>query len=583
MLKKGKQQQKSNRVLPIEEKKADIIDAAKVQCVFIVGKTGSGKSTKVPQYLIEGDGNQSRVLMAQPRRLAASSLAERIGKERGFNSLEDPDCDVAYHIGGITKGNANSARILIVTYGILLNMLTAEGNASSKFKIIILDEIHERSMEFDLCLPILKSRLLDSDPANTFTLIMMSATINVQPFKDYFKVPNSQIINVEKSNHKVLRYFLEDILQKCSVQQKTRSGATMKPQEGFGQIVSEARREILLKLLVHLHTKTPMTKGIIVFLSGIALLNEIRTLLEVHLDDSNIKYEIIMLHRIFPLEEQKRAVTPFQGRRKIILSTNIAESSLTIPDACIVVDTATIKRLIYDEDAGTYVLQERFASKATLIQREGRVGRVQGGAYYCLITRSEYQERRDWNEPEIRHRPFTEVLLKLIHHRIMKMVHLLMDSPSPKQIEEALNQLVYIHAIEKRDETYEVTSLGKLLVDLSLSPSLALLVYVGYVLGVHEEAIVAACILALKNPIIFTTKRPIETYLQKLRYSADDDDSDVIAGVRAYYYWIQKRKEFNSLEEEIDFCKRNFLSYYNLNALFGQLYRRNSWAKNSDS
>jgi len=94
------------------------------------------------------------------------------------------------------------------------------------------------------------------------------------------------------------------------------------------------------------------------------------------------------------------------------------------------------------------VLQERFASKATLIQREGRVGRVQGGAYYCLITRSEYQERRDWNEPEIRHRPFTEVLLKLIHHRIMKMVHLLMDSPSPKQIEEALNQLVYIHAIE---------------------------------------------------------------------------------------------------------------------------------------
>jgi len=107
-----------------------------------------------------------------------------------------------------------------------------------------------------------------------------------------------------------------------------------------------------------------------------------------------------------------------------------------------------------------------------------------------------------------------------------------------------------------------------LLVDLSLSPSLALLVYVGYVLGVHEEAIVAACILALKNPIIFTTKRPIETYLQKLRYSADDDDSDVIAGVRAYYYWIQKRKEFNSLEEEIDFCKRNFLSYYNLSKFF---------------
>ena len=257
---------------------------------------------------------------------------------------------------------------------------------------------------------------------------------------------------------------------------------------------------------------------------------------------------------------------------QIILTTNIAESSITIPDASIVIDTCLQKQQVYDEQRKMFILTETLAPKSTLIQRAGRVGRVKGGACYRLITAEEFRRRREWAEPEILNRPLEEVVLRLVNMKCLDIIFHVLDRPKPAQVNAAVIALTSLGAITGDQGNYSLTDVGYILAQLPVHPSVGLIAYFGYAHDMLEESVITAAILASKNPIITHQRRGVDAYLQRLRYSSADSDSDVIAGVRAYFYWKeQKRQQQQQLgwqkEEELEWCQRNFLSLFTLRDL----------------
>lgn len=262
---------------------------------------------QVPRLLLT---ETSKVLVVQPRRLVVTSLAKRLSRERGSENLEESD--VGFRIGGVSSANSDKASILVVTYGILLNML--EGGPL-KFTHVVLDEIHERGFEFDVGLAIIctKMRFPDLRPPK---LVLMSATVDISPLQEYckkFGLTNGQV-RVERRVHNVQQYFLDDFQTRFSL---PRSVFDPPEEKGFGPKLTYPRREALLKLLVHLHQNTPVSAGIIVFLTGISLISEFSQLISENLPTDKRKYEVIPLHSSYPLEEQQKAVTKMNGRRKV--------------------------------------------------------------------------------------------------------------------------------------------------------------------------------------------------------------------------------------------------------------------------
>jgi len=258
-------------------------------------------------------GPDDKVLVVQPRRLVVTSLAARISRERGFERLEDGD--VGFRIGGVSTPNAQTARILVVTYGILLNMLEG-GGGDFRFSRVILDEIHERGFEFDVGLAILCTKLKFA--VMRPKLVLMSATVDISPLQQYCRDHDltSAKVEIDRESFKVIQYHLEDLQDRFSL---PRDVFTPPEDKDFGSPkLTPSRRIVLLKLLKHLHEKTPVSAGIVVFLIGISLISEFNQL--IHENLSTVKpYEVIPIHSSYPLEEQQRAVKIMKGKRKASL------------------------------------------------------------------------------------------------------------------------------------------------------------------------------------------------------------------------------------------------------------------------
>ena len=300
--------------LPIYEHKDEILAAVSAHpVVFVLGKTSCGKSSQVPQFLVSHEdklGGSGRVILVQPRRLVATSLARRIAAERGYDRIEDSD--VGFKIGGVVSPNADSAKILVVTYGILMNILES---GLARFSFIILDEIHERGFEFDVSLAILRGKIRHA--GMNAKLVLMSATVDVTPLAGYLKEYDlsSATITISKSVYKVLDYVLDDLVEKFQLDHKAASDLLSPPGVDFSPLFTPARRTALIRLVSHLHSQTPVSAGIIVFLTGISLINEVAQLITENVVGPK-KYEIIPLHSSYPLEEQQKAVERRKGRRK---------------------------------------------------------------------------------------------------------------------------------------------------------------------------------------------------------------------------------------------------------------------------
>ncbi|CAG8514169.1 20727_t:CDS:10 [Dentiscutata erythropus] len=589
--------------LPIESRRDDIVNIIRENKVVVLsGSTGCGKSTQVPQYILDDclQRNTSvNIICTQPRRIAATSLAHRVSSERGTKLRGQ----VGFHIGG-KNGYSSSTRLLYVTTGILLEMLKADRYLKS-YTHVIMDEIHERNVDDDLMMAHL-CEIMRMNPS--LKLIIMSATMNVQKFTDYFREFETEKdgitskipwIDIPSKNFSVDVFYLEDVCQGLEV---TEAYQTLIMNEPKKPAMMQERRDVLINWIMHCHVTCSADEAFLVFLSGISIIAEVEDQLMFCNEQQRCGMmqnggkpipfmTVIKLHSTVTIDEQCVIMQrPKSNHRKIILATNVAESSITVPDVRIIFDSCLRKDVYYDKAARCYSLNEQWISKDCAEQRRGRAGRVGPGVLYRFVPKRFYDQLCEERTPEIRRTPLNSLLLRCIYANFGDPRTLLshcIDPPDDTAVDYALEDLETTGAVTKSNpiikETddwvqgsvityeYEVTRLGSILAQLPIDLHSGLLVVYGAIFGSLYDTMIIAAILQNRGVIVQPPNQEIAISAAMKRFHLNLPDeyklqggSDLISHLRAYLFWeetTQNDSEFDRTEE-LNWCQQQFISLY---------------------
>lgn len=477
--------------LPIEMHKEELLDIiAKNQVVIIIGHTGSGKSTKMPQFLCN-DLNRERICITQPRRLAAISIAQRVSKEMNVELGKE----VGYGVRFDEKFDKSIGRIKYATDGILLKELTqtlqnCEQGLDKKlqYDTIIIDEAHERTLNNDIILSLMKYRVLPNVSKN-FKLIITSATINAQKFSEFFE--GCPIYEVEGKNYPVKINYLT--------------------KEGDEENYLENATSTIMRIYKDIKDGKQDIGDVLVFLTG---QEEINFLLKrIQHEMASLRINSMVLYPIYanlPLKEQVKIFESIpRNCFKVILATNIAETSITLPNIKYVVDSGKIKVKTMNALTQISELVIESCSRAQANQRAGRTGRTGPGTVYRLYSKVEYAERmRSVPVPEILRENLSKVLVQLLRFglsigEILKELPM-MDKPDLKQWRLALQRLVQLEGISN---TGELTYLGKFMCDLPSDIGIAKALSVAVLNKcVRSCSIITAMLEEFKLPVISKTE-----------------------------------------------------------------------------
>lgn len=573
--------------LPAFNVRSEFIKAvAKNQVLVVSGETGCGKTTQLPQFILEEEisllrGADCSIICTQPRRISAISVAARISSERGENLGET----VGYQIRLETKRSART-RLLFCTTGVLLRQLVQDPNLTGVSHLLV-DEIHERGMYEDFLLIILKD-LLPRRP--DLRLILMSATINAELFSQYFG--NAPTIHIPGLTFPVAELFLEDVLEKTrySIKQesdnfqgssrrrarqldskkdpitelfedvdidshyKSYSINTRKSLEAWSG--SQLDLSLVEATIEHI-CRHEGEGAILVFLTGWDEISKLLDSIKANnfLGDTR-KFLVLPLHGSMPTVNQREIFDkPPASTRKIVLATNIAESSITIDDVVYVVDCGKAKETSYDALNKLACLLPSWISKASAHQRRGRAGRVQPGVCYRLYPKLVYDAMPQYQLPEILRTPLQELCLNIKSLQLGTVGSFLakaLQPPDPLSVQNAIELLKTIGALDEREE---LTPLGRHLCTLPLEPNIGKMLLMGSIFQCLNPALTIAAALAYRNPFVLPINRKEEADAAK-RSFAGDSCSDHIALLKAFEGW----KEAKSNRIERSFCWENFLS-----------------------
>ncbi|XP_050083849.1 probable ATP-dependent RNA helicase spindle-E [Anopheles aquasalis] len=569
--------------LPIYESKQKIVDTIREHPVVVLqGPTGCGKTTQVPQFLLEQAyqrGEYCSIVVTQPRRIAAISIAERVAKER--------DCDVGTLVGykvGLKQKLSDDTRVLFVTTGVLLQWLI-NAKTAPRFTHIIMDEVHEREVDMDFLL-IIAHRMLGTRN-NQFKIILMSATIDAKVFIDYFKIPHADhllppVLHVARKHPYELRVFYLDDLSHFR-----------------GDFLPDYRKPGICEEMYMIAAKTVYAcdqlideyeddserlnfkPSIIIFLPGIGEIDHMASVLngfqQVRANNAGSytvpQFIILKLHSMMPASDQAAVfIKPPTGYRKIILSTNIAESSITVPDVKFVIDFCLQRVLVADTTNNFSALTTQWAPRSNLEQRAGRAGRLMKGRVYRLIEKRHYTTGIPaMATPEMTRCPLGTVVLKakLVDdgppHAILGLA---LDPPNLSDICNTILQLKELGAlfltVRGSYSPYDgdMTYLGRVMAQLPMDLPFSKLVVLGYVFSVLPEAIIIAAGMSAKN--IFSNQRNQHAFALKMHW-ADGSGSDGIAILNAYTAWRgQQEQRATTGGSSAEWCKRHGLELRSL-------------------
>eukprot|EP00897_Mesotaenium_endlicherianum_P005314 jgi/Mesen1/4810/ME000243S03990 len=497
--------------LPVEQVRSLIVTKVRENLVTMVyGRTGSGKSSQVPQFLLE----IGPVLCTQPRRLAVVSVARRVAEERGTILGED----VGYQIGQRNLRH-RKCKITFVTAGILLEELRANGiDALKPFKVVVLDEVHERSVESDLVLACMKQLMLRHP---TMRLVLMSATADFNRYGDYFKVVQSgenlqriAIPDYSTSLQSVLfdsrvRY-LEQVVAELGNEPKHAASVARQLSSSFSGdmdvTLDFGAQELIRDLILHIHqSDADVHKSVLVFMPTYKTLEELRLLLSA--SELQLQLQLYVLHSSIDMDTCIEAMEAGHSKRKVILATNIAESSVTVPGVAYVIDTCRSLQLSWSPLACRHLPKLIWASQSQLDQRKGRTGRTCDSTVYRMIPRTWVQRLQKHDTPALQLQSLRrEVLIlaaadsKVISDAATLLARC-MDPPEERTIFDALEYLTAIKAVSepgpKRRGKLAATYYGRLLASMPLSMEASLLVVAGGHRGLLREASILAAIVGI--------------------------------------------------------------------------------------
>ncbi|MDQ7013786.1 MAG: ATP-dependent RNA helicase HrpA [Planctomycetota bacterium] len=509
--------------LPIAAKAEEIVGLIRRHQVTVVcGETGSGKSTQLPLMCLQaGRGVRGMIGHTQPRRIAARTIASRLadelrtplGQEVGFKVRFDDTTDP-------------STYIKVMTDGVLLAEMQSDRQLR-RYDTIIIDEAHERSLNIDFLLGCLQ-RMLSSRPE--LRVVITSATIDPKRFSEHFG--GAPIVEVSGRTYPV------------EVRYHDRNDDDLDEKETSEQIV-----DAVAELAEH------GPGDVLVFLSGEREIRETAVALQEASDPEVRAAEVLPLYARLATKDQLRVFQPHEGRR-IILATNIAETSVTVPGVHYVVDTGLARINRYHAKTRVQGLDVEPISQASANQRAGRCGRIADGVCIRLYSESDYTQRAAFTDPEILRSTLAGVVLR------MKALKLgdprrfpFLDKPSPRRIRDAYDTLIELGAF---DAEGELTPLGHELAKIPIDPRLGRMILASAAEGALREVLIIVAALATRDP----RERPMDA-----RDAADlahqpfvDESSDILTLLKIWDAARAKQRELK-MRQFRKWCTKSFLSW----------------------
>ncbi|XP_023638295.1 DExH-box ATP-dependent RNA helicase DExH5, mitochondrial isoform X3 [Capsella rubella] len=587
----------SRRSLPAFKQRDSVLTAiSKNQVIVISGETGCGKTTQIPQFILESEIDANRgalcsIICTQPRRISAMSVSERVAYERGEQLGES----VGYKVR-LEGVRGRDTRLLFCTTGILLRRLLVDRNLRGVTHVIV-DEIHERGMNEDFLLIILKD-LLSRRPE--LKLILMSATLDAELFSSYFC--GASVIHIPGFTYPVRSHFLEDILEMTRYrltpynqiddygQERTWKMHKQIPKKRKSQIafvVEDALRAAdfkefstetqeslscwnpdcigfnLIEFLLWHICENEGPGGILVFMTGWDDISSLKEKLQIHPIFGNPdRIMLLACHGSMASFEQRLIFEePASGVRKIILATNIAETSITINDVAFVIDCGKAKETSYDALNNTPCLLPSWISKVSAQQRRGRAGRVRPGQCYHLYPKCVYDAFAEYQLPEILRTPLQSLCLQIKSLNLGSISEFLLralQSPELLAVQKAIEYLKIIGAL---DENEYLTTLGRYLSKLPMEPKLGKMLILGAILGCLDPILTVVAGLSVRDP--FLTPQDKKDLADAAKFQFSRDHSDHLALVRAYEGWKKAEEE----SAVYDYCWKNFLSIQSMRAI----------------
>lgn len=477
--------------LPIEDLLPSIVSGlVRERRLILQAPPGTGKSTRVPPALLSAVESGSQILVAEPRRIAARLLANRVASELG----QDPGELVGYRVR-FEDMSGPSTRLLYVTSGVLLRRLltdpTLEGVAC-----VIIDEFHERHLETDLALALTQHAQKTARP--DLMIVVMSATLEGERLRQV--MGGCPFIRSEEPLRPITIEYLEKPDDRPLSKQVVSAVKMLYAQSAGGDLL--------------------------VFLPGAAEIRRTKDALETYASSAN--FEVLTLHGDLPLREQALALQPRQ-RRKVVLCTNVAESSITVPGIVGVVDSGLCHSATCSPWSGLPSVELQKVSKASATQRAGRSGRVSDGRVIRLYTKGDYQSRRDFDTPEILRMDLCEAVLLIHGLGIKEFSRLnLVDSPPPIHLKAAEDLLHRLGAISR---VSDLTPLGQQLLRFPVHPRLAKLIVEASRRGVGAQGCLSAALLSERDLRLDT--RPSLSGRPR-RFDLQSGDNDLLELIDAF-------------------------------------------------
>ncbi|XP_078610851.1 putative ATP-dependent RNA helicase DHX40 isoform X1 [Branchiostoma floridae x Branchiostoma japonicum] len=532
------------RRLPIHDFQDDIVaDVRRSKALVVVGYTGSGKTTQLPQFLYKaGFSKHGMIGVTQPRRVAALSVAARVAQEM--------KCTLGREVGYQVRFDdctSQDTQIKYMTDGCLLREFL-DDRELSRYSVIILDEAHERSLDTDILFGLMKEKFLreeeDSTRRHQLKVVVMSATLDSGKFSKFFN--SCPVFEIPGK-----LFPVKDVY--CNM---------IKPED----VKNPSYCSQAVRVVMDIHTDQPQG-DILVFLTGQAEIEKTCDILYKKSEELDYREDvrdpdvtsllILPVYGSMPTEQQQRIFSPADsGVRKCIVATNIAGTSLTIDGIRYVVDSGFVKQLSYNPRTGLDTLQVVPISKSEAIQRAGRAGRTAPGRCYRLYNRECYDQCMPEDMlPEIQRTSLTSVVLSLKSmgiHNVLRFHYL--DPPEERMLLEALKQLFYFDAI---DRSGRVTPLGRLLVQYPLPPGLARAVISSGSHGCQDLLLPIAAMLSVENVFI----RPAEGKKQTEAQQCHQRLADLAGGSNDFTTLLTVFQKCKESDSPARWCRENYIHW----------------------
>ena len=510
--------------LPVVQRREDIAAAIRDhQVVIIAGETGSGKTTQLPKICLElGRGQQARIGHTQPRRLAARTVAQRIAAE-----LQVQLGDLVGYQVRFNESVTEATAVKLMTDGILLAEIQRD-RLLRQYDTLIIDEAHERSLNIDFLLGYLK-QLLPRRP--DLKVIITSATIDLESFSRHFD--DAPVLEVSGRGYPVETLYLDPAEDRdLGLQQQ------------------------IVQLVESVEAGELGPRGdVLVFLSGERDIRELA-----HALRGRERLEVLPLYARLSQAEQNRVFDPARRRGlRVVLATNVAETSLTVPGIRYVIDPGEARISRYSARTKMQRLPIEPISRASADQRRGRCGRVGPGVCLRLYSEDDYLARPAFTDPEILRTNLAAVILQMLQLRLGEVQRFpFINPPDPRMVRDGYRLLEELGAVERSGK---LTGLGRQMARLPVDPRLARMVLASGQLACLEEVLVIAAALAVQDP----RERPADKRQQadQLHARFRHPQSDFISWLNLWRYYEEQRQAL-SQNQLRKLCQREFLSYLRL-------------------